>query len=126
MFYFITMYIHKSMILPCVPLNRVFGRSAILPHNVLFDIHIHSEVHDATMCAIQCSFWLFCLMMFLLITMNIHKSMMLPYMPFNVVFGHSAILPHEVLFDHHVHSQVYDATMHAIEHSDWNFCYSAS
>ena len=67
--------------LPCMPFNIVFGPL------------------------------LFCLMMYYLITMNIQKLMMLPSMPFNIVFGRSAILPHDVLFDHHEHSEVHDVIM---------------
>ena len=48
MFYLISTNIHKSMMLPCMPFNIVFGRSAILPGNVSFDHHIHSEIHYAT------------------------------------------------------------------------------
>ena len=49
MFFFITMYIHKSMIILCLLFDVVFGRSAILPDNVLFDHHVHSDIHDAAM-----------------------------------------------------------------------------
>ena len=84
MFCLISTNIHKAKMLQCVPFNIVFGHSAILPHDAF------------------------------LITRYIHKSMMLLCVPFNVLFPNFAILPDDVLFDHKVHSQVYDAAMHAI------------
>ena len=83
------------MVLPCMPFNVVFGRSAILPQNVLFDHHKHSEVHDATMRVIEHSVWSFFTMLYLMAT-YIHKSAMLPCLPFNLVFGRSAIVPEDV------------------------------
>ena len=40
--------------------------------------------------------------------------MIIPCLLFNLISGHSAILPDDVLFDHNEHSQVHDATMHDI------------
>ena len=39
---------------------------------------------------------------------------MLSCMPFILVFGHSAILPDDISFEHEIHSQVHDTTIHAI------------
>ena len=113
MFYLITMNIHKCMMLPCMPFNVVFGRSAILHHDAFFYHNKHSEVHDATMCFIEDIVAILPDDVYL-ITTYIHKSMMLPYLPFNVVFCLSAILPDNILFDHHVQSELDNATMHAI------------
>ena len=49
MFYLITPYIQKSMIIPCLLFNLISGRSAILSDDVLFDHNEHSHAHDATM-----------------------------------------------------------------------------
>ena len=51
-FHLTTTYIHKSMMLPCVPFNVVFGHAAILTDNVFFYDHEHLQVHDGTMHAI--------------------------------------------------------------------------
>ena len=72
------------MMLPYISFNIVFGHSATLPHDVLFDPHEHSKVHDGNM-------------------QSIH-----------VAFGPSPNLPDDVLFYHHAHSQVHDTTMRAI------------
>ena len=52
MFSLIITYNHKSMMPPCIPFDIVFGRFAILSHDVLFDHHVDSKVHDYTMLAI--------------------------------------------------------------------------
>ena len=38
----------ESKAIKCVSFNVVFSRSAILAHDVLFDHHEHSQIHDAT------------------------------------------------------------------------------